>query len=172
MDWNGKLQSIKNRRTCSDASDVLRGFFSHITDRAQRNLDPRSGKNNYRDQIFDFMMAHVDAWKPYRKNLLAIAGQASFAPILLRLVVQFSRQWSASVDMPESSNIARLLPVYFTILYPYTFWVWMGDDSRDGGKVMAALDRMQSRLEILADKIVSLKDNIPSSKPSKRRKTN
>jgi hypothetical protein len=104
-----------------------------------------------RDRLFDVLMRRFDALGPYKPGVAAVLSDLSrdppsaacSAPQLMR-----SMTWMLEAAGIASHGIAGCLRVQgLALLWLATLRVWLGDDSPDLARTMAALDARLRRAE-------------------------
>jgi AcrR family transcriptional regulator len=118
-------------------------FFDH----AALSAATPNPKDPPRDRLFEVLMARFDALKPHRQAVRAMARDSIGDPAALlgakRLFTSMGWMLEAaglsSAGLPGRARKKLLLLVYVSVLF-----VFLGDDSDDLAKTMAALDRRLS----------------------------
>ncbi|MBD3666319.1 MAG: TetR/AcrR family transcriptional regulator, partial [Kangiella sp.] len=103
-----------------------------------------------RDRLFDLMMARFDALAPYRPAMAEITKDALRDPGSARFLPRMARSMSrileaAGVGATGLSGAVRAKGL--ALVYAEAFRVWLGDETADQSKTMAALDRGLARAE-------------------------
>ncbi len=104
-----------------------------------------------RDRLFDVLMRRFDALTPHKAGLAAIARDTCADPlaavVLLPRVVGSMAWMLEAAGLSSSGLIGALRAKGLALVYGEAFRVWLGDDSKDMAKTMAALDRALGRAE-------------------------
>ena len=103
-----------------------------------------------RDRLFDLMMARFDALAPYRPAMAEITKDALRDPGSARFLPRMARSMSrvleaAGIGATGLSGAVRAKGL--ALVYAEAFRVWLGDETADQSKTMAALDRGLARAE-------------------------
>ena len=104
-----------------------------------------------RDRLFDVLMRRFDALTPHKAGLAAIVRDTCVDP--LAAVVLLPRIMCSMASMLEAAGVSSsglfgaLRVQGLAVVYAEAFRVWLGDDSKDMAKTMAALDRALGRAE-------------------------
>ena len=135
--------SAVQRRTPSLAA-ILKALIARVDQAVLLGPkpDPAAGA---RDRLFDVLMRRLDALAPHKAGVRAIVHDLAADPLAaLRLV---PRMADSMAWMLEAAGIdgggwrGRLRANGLAIVYLATLRVWLDDESADGAKTMAALDR-------------------------------
>lgn len=138
---------------------ILSAFVRRI-DRAVLASGPAEGAAP-RDRLFDVLMRRFEALQPYRAGVEAIVRDSGFDPLsalcggprLLR-----SMAWMLETAGLESQGFAGAARTKgLAVVYLATMRVWLGDDTADLSRTLAALDKRLGRAETLANFCRSLK---------------
>jgi AcrR family transcriptional regulator len=124
-------------------ASILRAFI-HRTDRAVLAGVTQDADESARERLFDNLMRCFDALKPHKAAVRAILRDSVGDPaaIMGALALKRSIRW-----MLEASGIStagcrgRVLTRLTLALYLSVLRVFLGDDSPDLARTMAALDR-------------------------------
>lgn len=122
---------------------ILRAFQRRIDQAALEGTGRQSGESA-RERLFDVLMRRLDALKPHKAAIRAILRDSVGHPGAIFGIagVERSMRW-----MLEGAGIAtggcagRVLTHLVTALYLSVLRTFLGDDSEDSGRTMAALDR-------------------------------
>ena len=144
------------RQAFASKTAILVGFLEAIDakvlagGKGDADEDPR-------DRLFDVLMRRFDALNPHKAALDAILPETLFdpaaAPVLApRLIC--SMAWMLEAAGLSSAELGGRLRVNgLALLYINALRVWLGDDSQDMAKTMAALDKGLRRAEWLAARL-------------------
>jgi AcrR family transcriptional regulator len=106
------------------------------------------------DLLFDTLMRRFDALKPYKPAILVLMHDWRSRPLLglaQAPAVVRSMGWAlAAAGIPVDGLGGAALTRALAVAYAATLRVWLGDDSPDLGRTMAALDRSLRRLHRLS----------------------
>ena len=105
-----------------------------------------------RDRLFDTLMRRYDALKPYKPALRAILRDSVGDPLALCGVARLGRSitWMLEAAGIPTAGLRGHALVHLTgALYLSVLHVFLGDDSEDLARTMAALDRGLRRGESL-----------------------
>ncbi|MCE2510042.1 MAG: TetR/AcrR family transcriptional regulator [Alphaproteobacteria bacterium] len=130
---------------------ILDAFVRGIDAEILEGLDAEMAGESPRDRLFDILMRRFDALRPHKKGIAAVLRDAPFDPMALGMGV--CRYLASMAWMLEGAGISTtglhgtlrvkgLAALYFGVLQ-----VWLGDETEDQGKTMAALDRWLKRAE-------------------------
>ena len=103
-----------------------------------------------RDRLFDLVMARFDALAPYRAAMAEIARDALRDPGSARFLPRMARSMSRILEAAGigATGLAGAVRAKgLALVYADAFRVWLGDDTADQSKTMAALDRGLARAE-------------------------
>jgi AcrR family transcriptional regulator len=132
---------------------ILASFVGRI-DRAMLAGGPAEGESA-RDRLFDVLMRRFEALKPHKAGVEAIARAAGTDPIAALCGAQRlvrSMAWTLeAAGIPASGMLGRARAKGLAALYLATARVWLGDDTPDLSRTMAALDKGLGRLQKIAE---------------------
>ncbi len=125
---------------------ILSAFFRRIDTATANALDPDADPEaSARDRLFEVVMARFDALLPYKEAVRMISRDMRCDPVgLVCTIAAFRRSLSWMLECAGLSSSGLRGAVRrkgLAAIYAYTFAVWLGDDSEDMAKTMAALDR-------------------------------
>ncbi|MDP6773007.1 MAG: helix-turn-helix domain-containing protein [Rhodospirillales bacterium] len=140
-------------------SSIVRGFVKRVDEQVlAETATPGSIKKtgeeageSARDRLFDVLMRRFDALTPHKAGLAAIIGNICADP--LAAVVLLPRFMCSMAWMLEAAGLSSSGPCGafrvkgLALVYGEAFRAWLGDDSEDMAKTMAALDRALRRAE-------------------------
>jgi AcrR family transcriptional regulator len=129
---------------------LLVGLLRRVDRTVLAGTTPAPSDGSPRDRLFDVVMRRFDALQAHRAGLAAIvaAGVDPLGRLALIGPLRRSMAW-----MLEAAGIAsdgwagRLRVAGLAVVYARAYRVWLGDDSADLGKTMAALDSGLARAE-------------------------
>ncbi len=130
-------------------------ILCRLTDRVNRAalaaLPEPGGRETPRERLFEVLMSRLDALAPYKPGLKAIARDVALDPAaggLIALLLPPSMAWMLeAAGIRLAGPAAPLKVLALTGLYLRVLRVWLSDDSEDGGKTMAELDRLLRHAE-------------------------
>ncbi len=104
-----------------------------------------------RERLFEVLMSRLDALAPYKPGLKAIVRDFPRDPgaaALVAVLMPSSMAWMLeAANIPATGFDAPLRVLGLTHLYTRVLKVWIDDDSEEGGKTMAELDRLLKKAE-------------------------
>lgn len=136
---------------------ILEAFIRRIDRATLEGADAAQDGEQARDRLFELFMRRFDALQPYKPGVAALVRELMRHPLaalcagsrLLR-----SMAWMASVaGLPTGGPFGLLRLKALSAIYLYALRTWLGDDSEDHAKTMAALDKALSRAEMFANSI-------------------
>jgi AcrR family transcriptional regulator len=145
---------------------ILRAFTRRV-DRAVLAEPPESGDSS-RERLFDLLMRRFEALRPYREALKAIARDSLGNPAAIFGLARLRRSlaWMLEGAGVSTGGCAGALTLNgLVIVYLSTLRVFLGDDSEDLGRTMAALDRDLKRAESLRGRLPRLRPR-PAASPA------
>ncbi len=133
-------------RSLLPTKGALIGLMVRHTDtQLLQNLEPFDGDEGARERLFDILMARFDILTPHRTGIAAVLRDGPSDPLsLVRQICCFHASMKAMLDaaqIPTSGPFGALRIKGGMAVYAATFRVWLGDDSPDMAKTMAALDK-------------------------------
>jgi len=111
------------------------------------------GDGDARDRLFDLLMERFDALAPYRPAMAEIAKDSLCDPGALCFLPRMARTMARALEaagLGASGLGGAVRAKGLALVYADAFRVWLGDDSADQSKTMAALDRGLRRAEAAA----------------------
>ena len=135
---------------------LLRRFGARLDEAA---LEAAPGEGPVKDRLFDLLMSRLDAMKPNRDGIRALARYAPFDPALaleLACGTRRSMGWMLEAAGESSTGLRGALRVHGLI----AVWLWTvrafeRDESEDLAATMAALDAALGRANSIAGRFVS-----------------
>lgn len=135
-------------------SAILSAFVGRIDRATLAGVDIGGTDGSIRDRLFDIFMRRLDALEPHKRAVAAIVPDLPRHPLgflcsgarLCRSVAWMAA--AAGVDTTGPFGALRVQAL--TALYLFVLRTWLGDDSEDHAKTMAALDKALKRAEMLA----------------------
>jgi AcrR family transcriptional regulator len=113
-----------------------------------------------RDRLFDVLMRRFEALNPHKTSLEAILRDCGVDPLGMLcggLRLRRSMAWMLeAAGIQGSGLLGRARVKGLALVYLATMRVWLGDDSEDMSRTMAALDKRLRRAESLANLCSSL----------------
>ena len=107
----------------------------------------------YRDRLFDVLMRRFDALAPHKEGVAAIVRDSALDPAFAACVgprLMGSMGWMLeAADVPSSGVAGLARSKGLALIYVSAFRIWLGDDTPDMARTMAALDRGLARAEWL-----------------------
>ncbi len=147
------LAAEQVRAAFPSKSAIVNGLLRSV-DEAVVAGGPADAGDSARDRLFDVLMRRFDALAPYKAGLGAILGDACVRPVTgLCALPRFLCSMALMLETAGLSarGIAGALRAKgLALIYANALRVWLGDDSPDLAKTMAALDRGLRRAETLA----------------------
>jgi ubiquinone biosynthesis protein COQ9 len=131
--------------------DILAAFGKRSDIAALKEADEEGGSQAPRDRLFDIIMARFDAMAPYKTGVQALSKATRRDPGLAAFfLVSVSKSMGllASCAGVETSGVFGVVRVKALCgLYLNVVSTWLGDDSEDLSKTMAALDKALARAD-------------------------
>ena len=136
-----EVAEVRAQFSCKAA--ILHGLTRRIDKQALK--DGADEDSSHRDRLFDLLMRRFDALTPVKPAVAAIARDAWCDPAAV--LVTGPSLWCSMARMLDAAGIktrsllglARIKGL--SLIYANAFRVWLGDDSEDMAKTMAALDQ-------------------------------
>ena len=122
---------------------ILRAFQRRI-DQAALGSTARPSGETTREKLFDLLMRRFEALKPHKGAVRAILRESIGRPTAILGVagVERSMRWMLEGAGISTGGCAGRVVVHLTTaLYLSVLRTFLGDDSEDLGRTMAALDR-------------------------------
>jgi AcrR family transcriptional regulator len=137
------LEVADVRAQFSCKAGILQGLIRRIDEQAL--MDGADEGSSHRDRLFDLLMRRFDALTPVKPAVTAIARDAWCDPAAV--LVTGPSLWCSMSRMLDAAGIntrsllgaARIKGL--GLIYANAFRIWLGDDSEDMAKTMAALDK-------------------------------
>jgi ubiquinone biosynthesis protein COQ9 len=152
-----KLSLAALRGHFDDKSDIIAGLERIIDKKVLETIGEPDVESSPRDRLFDILMERFDVLNEYRPGLVSVLE--SFKSDPKQLVIGMPHLCKSMSWMLEAAGMDTL-GVYgalrltgLSAIYIKTLRVWVGDESPDLGKTMAALDKDLGRAETLANSI-------------------
>jgi AcrR family transcriptional regulator len=109
-----------------------------------------------REKLFAVIMARFDALLPHRPGLKRVIADSRLDPCAVLAAgrqMQHSLGWMLELAGTPASGLAGIgRRKVLGLVYADVMRVWLGDESEDMGKTMAALDRRLAQVEGLAQR--------------------
>jgi AcrR family transcriptional regulator len=131
-------------------ASILRAFTRHIDAEVLAGADAAKTEGGTRERLFDTLMRRFDALKPHRQALRAILHDSVGDPAAIGGMIRLRRSmgWMLAAAGIATAGCRGRVMTHATLgLYLSVLRVFLGDDSADLGKTMAALDRGLQRAE-------------------------
>lgn len=110
-----------------------------------------------RDRLFDLIMRRLDALAPHKAAVRSLLRDLPWDPaVVLCTGPRFlnAMRWMAEAAGIETSGLGGVLRVKgLAAIYLSTLRAWLGDDSPDNAKTLAALDRALKQADFFARSI-------------------
>ena len=123
---------------------LLTAFCRRIDIAAAQALDSDSAASA-RDRLFEVVMARFDALLPHKEAARTMFHDLRRDPagtVCAMAALRRSSAWMLECAGLSSSGLAGEIRLQgLAAISAATFWVWLGDDSEDMARTMAALDR-------------------------------
>nr|WP_321460321.1 hypothetical protein [uncultured Cohaesibacter sp.] len=162
-----------------------RDRYAYVTDLVRRideamleSYDPAMGEEPARERLFDVIMARFDAMQGHRELIIELNKAARRDPVLGLHLLALSRltgEWFLDISCISPAGLSGLARSHGALLaYGRAFSVWIGDDSADLAKTMAALDKFLKRGEAAlhrAEKIACMLPRLRKRCRSARRRS-
>lgn len=138
-----------------DKSDILVAYGRMVDRRVLENVGTAAPDESPRDRLFDIIMERFDVIGERREAVLSMLS--SFKTDPKQVVISLphlarSMAWMMEAAGLDTSGIKGAIRVTgLTLVYANVLRVWMGDDSADLSKTMAALDKNLERAEQAAN---------------------
>lgn len=133
--------------------DIVAAFMRRIDAQVLAGTDPDAGAEPVHDRLMDVVLRRLDALKPYKDGVRSILRDGGGDPAgALCGAVQSLRSmaWMLEAAGIATGGLAGLVRVKgLAAIYAGTLWTWFRDDSEDGAKTMAYLDRRLNQAQRL-----------------------
>jgi len=140
-------------------SSLLAGLLTRV-DRKVLAEGPADPEEPVRDRLFEVVMRRFDALGPNRNAIAAILRGLPADPVAgLDMAPRFanSMAWMLEAAGLSANGIKGTLRIKgLALIYLATLRVWLGDDSEDQARTMAALDSNLKRAERWANDATAL----------------
>ncbi len=131
---------------------IINGFLAVLDEQVLTGGDVDMDEP-VRDRLFEVVMRRFDAMEPHRDGVDAIIrGSIGDTEAALCVLPRFlgSMAWMLEAAGVSSAGISGLLRTKgLAVIYLGALWAWLGDDTPDRSRTMAALDRGLRRAEWL-----------------------
>jgi AcrR family transcriptional regulator len=135
-------------------SAILTAFVRRVDRATLAGVEIGGKDGSVRDRLFDIFMRRLDALEPHKRAVAAIVPDLPRHPLgFLCTGARLCRSiaWMAGAAGVDTTGPLGALRVQaLTALYLFVLRTWLGDDSADHAKTMAALDKGLKRAEMLA----------------------
>jgi AcrR family transcriptional regulator len=140
---------------------VLGGFSRRIDkivlEGGEKLSDESAQDQSPKDRLFDVLMRRFDAMTPYKAALKNINDWAMHDPLALpalnQLALNSLRFMLEAAGLNSEGPLGTLKLQGLALSWTRVFHVWLADDSADGAKTMAALDKELARGEDLVERV-------------------
>ena len=135
------------REHFASKSEIIAGLMRAVDDAVLAVAPAAASGEPKRDQLFEVIMARLDALQPYRTALRSMSAEVTADPVLMRAMAS-SQAWmlqAAGIDaggIEGGMRVAGLATVYASV-----YRIWLEDDDPGLARTMAALDRRLRRGE-------------------------
>lgn len=145
------LPILRVYRAFGSKQAILCGWLTRI-DEAVLDAPPAAEADEHpRDRVFDLLMRRFDALRPHKPVLEALRRELPGDPltgICLGTRLLRSMRWMLETAGVATGGLSGALAVRLTTAaYLSTARIWLGDDSADLSRTMAALDTRLRRIE-------------------------
>lgn len=135
---------------------VLGGFSRRIDKIVLAGGEKLAGESA-KDRLFDVLMRRFDAMAPYKEALKNINDWAMHDPLALpalnQLALNSLRFMLEAAGLNSEGPLGTLKLQGLALSWTRVFHIWLADDSEDGAKTMAALDKELARGEDLVERV-------------------
>jgi AcrR family transcriptional regulator len=154
--------SLAQFRDFFPSKGAVLGGFSRRIDKivleGGEKLTSESAKDQSpKDRLFDVLMRRFDAMSPYKAALANINDWAMRDPLALpalnQLALNSLRFMLEAAGLNSEGPLGTLKLQGLALSWTRVFHVWLADDSADGAKTMAALDKELARGEELVERV-------------------
>lgn len=132
---------------------IVGAYMARVDAEMLAAVDPELESAPARDRLFDVVMHRLDAMKPHKEGVRAILRAAACDPCAAlwgACRLKRSLVWILEAAGLDSTGLRGLCRIKgLGLIYLCTLQVWLGDDSEDMAKTMAALDRNLGRVDDL-----------------------
>ncbi|HUN49546.1 MAG TPA: TetR family transcriptional regulator [Candidatus Sulfotelmatobacter sp.] len=128
---------------------ILAGFVRRIDLALLNAAAGERGDEAPRDRLFDVIMRRLDLLQPHRQALAAILRDPAAVCGLAHPGRRSLRWMLAAAGIESEGPFGRLRAAGLAVIYADTLRVWLGDESKDLARTMAALDRRLRQAESL-----------------------
>ena len=141
-------------------AQIVCAFIARIDRIVLDGTDPDIGEEPVKDRLFDLVMRRLDALRPHKPAVQALARELMRRPPAAALVAAgpllASLQWMLTAARIEPWGPLQPLQVKgFALIYLTVLRVWLNDEGEDQAKTMAALDKALSRADSLVGRFRS-----------------
>jgi AcrR family transcriptional regulator len=148
-----KLSPAELHRLYPSKGAILAGFIARI-DRAMLDGGAAEGES-VRDRLFEALMRRFEALRPQKPAVETILRDSGTDPVAALCGVKRvlrSMSWALELaGVPGQGILGRARAKGLAALYLACLRVWLGDDTPDLSRTMAALDKGLRRLERIAE---------------------
>lgn len=136
---------------------ILEAFIRRIDRATLEGADAAQDGAPVRDRLFELFMRRLDALQPHKPAVASLVRELMRHPLAALCAggrLCRSMAWIASVaGLPTGGPLGLLRLKALSAIYLYALRTWLGDDSEDHARTMAALDKALSRAEMFANSV-------------------
>jgi AcrR family transcriptional regulator len=133
------------------------GGFSRRIDKIVLEGGETPASESPKDRLFDVLMRRFDAMTPYKAALKNIDDWAMRDPLALpalnQLALNSLRFMLEAAGLNSEGPLGTLKLQGLALSWTRVFHIWLADDSKDGAKTMAALDKELARGADLVERV-------------------
>lgn len=133
------------------------GGFSRRIDKIVLEGGEKLTSESPKDRLFDVLMRRFDAMAPYKEALKNINDWAMHDPLALpalnQLALNSLRFMLEAAGLNSEGPLGTLKLQGLALSWTRVFHIWLADDSEDGARTMAALDKELARGEDLVERV-------------------
>lgn len=145
------------RETFPSKGAVLAGFARRLDRIVLDATNDDLAGESVKDRLFDVLMRRFDAMKPYKAALRSINDWALRDPLSLtelnRMTTNSLRFMLEAAGQNSEGPLGTLKLQGLALSWIHVFHIWLGDDSEDSAKTMAALDKELERGASLVERV-------------------
>jgi AcrR family transcriptional regulator len=149
---------------------ILDAFSRHVDHAVLKTVDDEAPEGNARERLFDVLMRRFDVLDADRDGVKAVVKASACDPLALACgACGLRRSMAAMLEAAgiSAGGLAGILRVKgLAAVYLAALRAWLGDDSPDRAKTMAALDRALRRADGWAAMLDRLRPSAPKPQPA------
>ncbi len=138
-------------QTYSSKSDILAAYAARLDQTTLAAAPKDLAEQPVRDRLFDLIMRRLDAMAEHKEAVRSIARDVPRDPIGLccasKTLGRSMRALLAGAGLASDGVAGMVQAKGLAAIYVGTLRVWMGDDSEDSSRTMAALDKRLRRAD-------------------------